>query len=322
MKVVRIHETGGPEQLVYEDVPTPDMGPEEVRVRVEAAGLNFVDIYKRRGLYPLQVPGALGEEGAGVVDAVGEDVRNFEPGDQVAFVLHSGSYAELVVIPEDRLVHIPQDIDTKIAAAAMLQGLTAHFLSRSTFELNDGHRALIHAAAGGVGILLVQMAKASGARVFGTVSTQEKAQWILDHGADKAIRYTEEDFEDAVERFTDGAGVDVVYDSVGKTTFEKSLNCLAPRGMLVLYGQASGPVEPFDPLLLSRNGSLFLTRPSLSHYIAAREEYQQRVDELFDMIQSGALKVHIDREFPLEQTAEAHRYMENRKTKGKVLLIP
>jgi NADPH2:quinone reductase len=322
MKAVRIHKTGGPDQLVYEDVPTPEAGPGEVRVRVDAAGLNFVDIYKRRGLYPLHVPGTLGEEGAGVVDALGEDVQDFQPGERVAFVMHTGSYAEFVVIPEDRLVLIPQDIDTNIAAAAMLQGLTAHFLSRSTFVLKEGHTALIHAAAGGVGILLVQMAKASGARVFGTVSTQEKAQWILDHGADEAIRYTEVDFEGEIERLTDGSGINVVYDSVGRATFEKSLRCLAPRGMLVLYGQASGPVEPFDPLLLSRNGSLFLTRPSLSHYITAQAEYQQRVRELFDMIGSGALKVHIDQEFPLEHTAEAHRYMEDRRTKGKVLLIP
>lgn len=322
MKAIRVHETGGPEVLQYEEVPTPEPGEGEVRVRLEAAGLNYIDVYHRMGLYPLQPPFIPGQEGAGVVDAVGPGVTEFQVGDRVAYTLQSQSYAEYVVVPAWKLVHVPEGVSTQEAAAVMLQGLTAHYLVRSTYPLKEGERALIHAAAGGVGQLLVQMAKLCGAWVVGTVSTEEKAQLAREAGADEVIRYTEQDFEAEVKRLTDGAGVHVVYDSVGKTTFDKGLNCLRPRGYMVLFGQASGPVPPFDPQILNQKGSLFLTRPSLGAYVQNREELLARCDEMFGWMAEGRLRVRIDRTFPLAQAADAHRYIEARQTKGKVLLIP
>ena len=322
MKAIRVHECGGPEALRYEEIPQPEPGPGEARVRIEAAGLNFIDIYHRTGQYPVPTPFTPGVEGAGVVDAIGPGVSEVKPGDRVAYAMQRGSYAEYAVVPARLLVPIPAGISTQQAAAVMLQGMTAHYLAFSTYPLRAGDTALIHAAAGGVGLLLVQLAKRCRARVIGTVSTEEKARLAQEAGADEVIRYTEVDFEEEVKRLTAGRGVDVVYDSVGKTTFDKSLNCLRPRGYLVLYGQASGAVPPIDPQILNAKGSLFLTRPSLGHYIADRTELLQRAGDLFRWMQSGELQVRIDRTWPLAEAAEAHRYMEARQTKGKVLLIP
>ncbi len=322
MKAIRVHECGGPEALRYEEIPQPEPGPGEARVRIEAAGLNFIDIYHRTGQYPVPTPFTPGVEGAGVVDAIGPGVSEVKPGDRVAYAMQRGSYAEYAVVPARLLVPIPAGISTQQAAAVMLQGMTAHYLAFSTYPLRAGDTALIHAAAGGVGLLLVQLAKRCRARVIGTVSTEEKAHLAQEAGADEVIRYTEVDFEEEVKRLTAGRGVDVVYDSVGKTTFDKSLNCLRPRGYLVLYGQASGAVPPIDPQILNAKGSLFLTRPSLGHYIADRTELLQRAGDLFRWMQSGELQVRIDRTWPLAEAAEAHRYMEARQTKGKVLLIP
>lgn len=322
MKAVRVHQFGDPEVLSCEDVPLPEPGAGEARVKVEAAGVNFIDIYHRTGLYPGQLPITLGMEGAGIVDAVGPDVSEVKPGDRVAYAMQQGSYAEYAIVPSWKLVPLPDGVDTQQGAAVMLQGMTAHYLSHSTYPLQPGDTALVHAAAGGVGLLLVQMAKRRGARVIGTVSTAEKARLAREAGADEVILYTQTDFEEEVKRLTDGQGVNVVYDSVGKTTFDKGLNCLKRRGYMVLYGQASGPVPPLDPQILNTKGSLFLTRPSLGHYAADRAELLQRAGDLFAWIEAGELNVRIDQTFPLAEAAEAHRYMEERKTKGKVLLIP
>jgi len=322
MKAIRIHEFGGPELLTYEDVPLPEPGAGEVRVKIEAAGLNFIDTYHRRGLYPVELPTVIGVEGGGVVDAVGPDVEGVKPGDRVAYALQMGSYAEYAVVPAWKTVPIPEGLDTQQAVTLMVQGMTAHYLAYSTFPLKPGDTALVHAAAGGVGHLLVQIAKRCGARVIGTVSTEEKAQLARKAGADEVILYTQVDFEEETKRLTDGRGVDVVYDSVGKDTFMKGLNCLRPRGYMVLYGQSSGPVAPFDPQILNAKGSLFLTRPSLGHYVATREELLQRANDLFTWAAAGELEVRVDRTFPLAEAAEAHRYLEGRQTKGKVLLIP
>jgi NADPH:quinone reductase len=322
MRAVRIHQFGGPEALSLDEVPQPEPGHGEARVKIAAAGVNFIDTYHRKGLYPLQLPLTLGQEGAGTVDAVGAGVTEVRPGDRVVYSNVQGSDAEYAIVPVAKLVSVPAGVSFEQAAAAMLQGLTAHYLSHSTYPLRPGDTALIHAAAGGVGALLVQMAKRRGARVLATVSNDEKAQIARDSGADEVIFYTRDDFAAETKRLTGGRGVDVVYDSVGKTTFDQSLTCLRPRGYLVLYGQSSGPVPPMDPQVLNARGSLFLTRPTLGHYIATRDELLQRTGDMFGWIAAGELVVRVDKTFPLGQAADAHRYLEARQTKGKVLLIP
>jgi len=322
MKAMRIHANGGPEVLVLEDIPDPTPGPGEAVVKIEAAGLNYIDVYYRTGLYKAQLPLTLGHEGAGVVTAVGPNVTEVGVGDRVAYTGVPGAYAQMAAVPAARLVKLPDGVDGKSGAAAMLQGMTAHYLSHTTYPLKSGDWCLVHAAAGGVGLLLCQMAKMRGARVIGTVSTEAKAKLAREAGADEVILYTKQDFDTEVKRITAGAGVQVVYDSVGKTTFDKSLNCLAMRGMLVLYGQSSGPVPPFDPAILNQKGSLFLTRPSLFHYTAAREELLQRSGDVLGWVKDGKLKLRIDMTLSLAQAAEAHRQLEGRQTTGKVLLIP
>ncbi len=322
MKAVRVHQNGGPEVLRYEEIPVPEPGAGEARVKIEAIGLNYIDIYQRTGLYPLKVPFTLGMEGAGIVDAVGTNVVEVKKGDRVAYSMHLGSYAEYAVVPAWKLVPLPRRLDSRSAAAVMLQGMTAHYLTRSTYPLKKGETALVHAAAGGVGLLLIQVAKRSGAKVFGTVSTEEKAKLAREAGADEVILYTQTDFLTEVKRLTNGAGVHVVYDSVGKDTFEKSLDCLRPRGYLVLFGNSSGPVPPFDLGKLAAKGSLFVTRPTLIHYASNREELLQRSGDLFKWIANGELELRIDKSFALKDAAEAHRQLEARKTTGKVLLIP
>jgi NADPH2:quinone reductase len=322
MKAIRVHEFGAADALRYEDAPTPEPKAGEVRIKLSAAGLNFIDIYHRSGAYAMPVPFIPGLEGAGVVDAVGEDVSTLAVGDRVAYPSQAASYAEYATVPADRTVPVPDAIDLNTAAAVMLQGMTAHYYATSTYPIQPGDKVLVHAAAGGVGQLLVQIAKLRGGWVVGTVSNDEKAAIAKAAGADEIILYTQQDFEAETKHLTGGKGVDVVYDSVGKTTFDKSLNCLRPRGYMVLCGQASGPVDPINPQILNQRGSLYLTRPSLGPYIATRAELLQRADDLFAWIQSGKLNVHIDKTFPLAQAAEAHRYMEARMTKGKVLLIP
>jgi len=319
MRAIRVHEHGGPEVLRLEDVPAPEPGPGQARVRLEYSGVNFIDIYHRTGLYKLPLPFTPGSEGAGVVDAVGEGVQEVQVGDRVAYAGQPGSYAEHAIVNASRLVPVPNDVDLELAAAVMLQGLTAHCLASSVFPLKEGDVALVHAAAGGVGLLLVQIAKRRGARVIGTTSTEEKAALAREAGADEVILYTKEDFVDAVRRLTDGRGVDVVYDSVGRTTFDGSLDSLRPRGMLVSFGQSSGPVPPFDVLRLGR-GSLFLTRAVMMDYTATRDELLWRARELFDWIARGELSVRVDRVLPLEEAAEAHRLLEGRKTAGKLVL--
>ena len=322
MKAVRIHTFGGPDVLRYEEVALPEPGVGQVRVKIEAAGVNFIDIYQRSGLYPGQLPATLGSEAAGVVDAVGPGVRDVQVGQRVAYTSQPGAYADFAVVAASALVPIPDGVETRTAAAVMLQGMTAHYLAMSTYPLKKGETALVHAAAGGVGQLLVQIAKRQGARVIGTVSTEEKARLAREVGADEIILYTQTDFAQETRRLTEGAGAHVVYDSVGKTTFDGSLDSLRLRGYLVLFGQSSGPVPPFDPQVLNRKGSLFLTRPTLVHYIASREELLWRSGDLFRWIKDGELKVRIDTTFPLSAAAESHRYLEGRQTKGKVLLIP
>jgi|SRR5437870_2857565 len=322
MKAIRVHTPGGPEALQYEAIPEPVPGPGQVLVRIEAAGVNFIDVYQRNGLYKVQLPLTVGQEAAGVVTAVGSGVTDVKVGSRVAYSALLGAYAEYATVPADRVVALPDGVSSKQAAAVMLQGMTAHYLASTTYPLKPGDTCLVHAAAGGVGLLLCQIAKLRGARVFGTVSTREKAALARDAGADEVIRYTDQDFEAEVKRLTNGAGLQVIYDSVGKTTFDKGLNCLARRGMMVLYGQSSGPVGPFDPQVLSQKGSLFLTRPTVVHYIATRAELLARAGEVLGWLETGRLKVRIDREFPLAEAAEAHRQLESRKTTGKVLLIP
>ncbi len=322
MKAIRVHAPGGPEALRYEDVPQPTPSAGQVLVKVEAAGVNFIDVYQRTGHYKVELPFTLGQEAAGVVTAVGSGVTDVTVGARVAYAAVLGAYAEYATVPADRVVVLPDGVSSKQGAAAMLQGMTAHYLASTTYPLKPGDSCLVHAAAGGVGLLLCQIAKLRGARVIGTVSTREKAELARDAGADEVIRYTEQDFEAEVKRLTNGAGLQVIYDSVGKTTFEKGLNCLAHRGMMVLYGQSSGPVGPFDPQVLSQKGSLFLTRPTLVHYIATRAELVAQAGELLGWIKQGTLKVRTDHELPLAQAAEAHRLLEGRKTTGKVLLIP
>lgn len=322
MKAIRVDGFGGPEVLRLVELPDPVPGPEQLLVRTEAAGLNFIDVYCRTGLYPNPLPLVLGMEGAGSVVGVGPDVTGFREGDRVAWASVLGSYADRLLLPAARAIAIPPAVETRTAAALMLQGMTAQYLTTSTFPLKKGDTCLVHAAAGGVGLLLVQMAKARGARVFGTVSSEEKAALAGEAGADEVILYTHEDFQEAVKRLTDGKGVDVVYDAVGKTTAEKSIDCLRPLGMIVLYGNASGPVPPIDPLVLSRKGSLFLTRPTLAHHTADRASLEARAGEVLAAVAAGRLKVRISRTFPLAEAAEAHRALEARQTTGKVLLLP
>lgn len=322
MKAVRVHNYGSPEVLTLEDIPVAELKPGEACVKIEASGVNFIDIYHRTGLYPLKTPFTLGMEGAGSVDAVGEGVTEVKNGDRVAYAMISGSYAEYATVPALKLAPVPSNVDGKSAAALMLQGMTAHYLTNSTYPLNRGDTALVHAAAGGVGLLLVQIAKMRRARVIGTVSSEAKAQLAKQAGADEVILYTQADFSAETKRLTAGAGVDVVYDSVGATTFDKSLDCLRPRGYLALFGQSSGPVPSIDPAKLAGKGSLFLTRPTLPHYILNRAELLKRASELFHWTASGELKLRIDRVFPLSEAAEAHRLLENRKTTGKLVLVP
>jgi NADPH:quinone reductase len=320
MKAILVREPGGPEKMELAEMPTPAPGPRQALVRIRAAGVNFIDVYFRTGLYKAEVPVMLGSEAAGTVEAAGAEVTEVAPGDRVAYAMTRGSYAEYAVVPAAQLVKIPNGLSFEAAAAAMLQGMTAHYLTHSTYPLKSGNSCLVHAAAGGAGGLTVQMAKMAGARVFGTVSTEEKAAIALEHGVDAAIFYTREDFDTAVRRLTDGHGVDVVYDSVGKTTFDKSLNCLRPRGLLALFGQSSGPVPPFDPTVLNGKGSLYLTRPSLAHHLLTREELLWRANDVLSWVASGKLRLRIARTYPLSHAAEAHRDLEGRKTAGKLLL--
>ena len=298
--------------------PTP--GPGEVLIRLAASGVNFIDVYFRTGLYKAERPTRLGSEGAGTVEAVGEGVTEVKPGDRVAYAMVRGSYAELAVVPVRYAVTIPDGVELVTAAGAMLQGMTAHYLTKSTFPLAKEHTCLVHAAAGGAGGMIVQMAHRAGARVIGTVSTPAKADVARRHGADEVILYTEQDFEAEVKRLTGGRGVDVVYDSVGKSTFDGSLGSLRPRGMLVLFGQSSGPVPPFDPATLNTKGSLFLTRPSLAHYLQTRDEVAWRAGELFDALRTGAISLDLHAALPLERAADAHRLLEGRTTTGKLVL--
>ncbi len=322
MKAIRIHQTGDLDVLQYEDVDTPKPGPQQALVKIDAAGVNFIDIYFRMGLYKTELPFTNGQEGAGTVAEVGAEVTGFQVGDRVAYTGIQGSYADYAVVPAARLVKVPDGVPTHTAAAIMLQGMTVHYLTHSTFVLEPGQTALVHAAAGGIGLNLVQIAKMRGVRVIGTCSTPEKAERARRAGADEVILYTETSFEEEVKRLTGGGGVDVVYDSVGKATWEGSLNCLRPRGMMVTFGNASGPVPPMEPLTLAAKGSLFLTRPTLNHYIAKREELEKRSSDLFEWVGSGKLNVHIGGEFPLAQAAEAQRRLAGRLTSGKLLLIP
>jgi NADPH2:quinone reductase len=322
MKAIRVNAPGGPEVLHYEDVadPTPKAG--EATVKVDAAGLNYIDVYQRSGQYKLNLPLTLGLEAGGTVTAVGPNVTEVKVGDKVAYTGVAGAYAQYAAVPAARLVTLPAGLSTRQGAAAMLQGLTAHYLACSTYPLKSGDTCLVHAAAGGVGLLLCQIAKMRGARVIGTVSTEEKAKLAREAGASDVILYTKQDFEAEVKRLTDGKGLQVVYDSVGQTTFDKGFNCLAPRGMMALYGQSSGHIGPFDLGMLNAKGSLFVTRPSLNHHIITRAELLERSNELLGWIRDGKLKLRTEFEFPLKDAADAHRALEGRKTTGKVLLIP
>ena len=322
MKAVQVHKYGGPEVLTLEEIPVPEPKAGEARVKIEAAGVNYIDIYQRTGLYPMNTPFTLGTEGAGIVDAVGPDVTEVKKGDRVGYAMIPGSYAEYAIVAAARLVPIPSNIEARLAAALMLQGMTAHYLTHNTYPLKKGDTALIHAAAGGVGLLLIQIAKQLGAQVIGTVSTEAKAKLAKEAGADHVILYTQADFLAEVKKLTDGRGLEVVYDSVGQTTFDKSLECLKPRGYMVLFGQSSGPVAPFDPARLAARGSLFLTRPSLAHYSLDRAELLKRASDIFNWTAAGKLKVRIDKSFPMAEAAEAHRQLEGRKTTGKVILLP
>jgi len=322
VKAIRVTELGGPDVLALRDVPEPDAGPGEARVRIHVTGVNYVDVYHRTGLYPKPLPFTPGMEGAGVVEAVGQDVHEVAVGDRVAWAMHPGSYAEVAAIPAWRLVHVPDSLSLDTATALMVQGMTAHYLVESTFLVSPGDVAVVHAAAGGVGLLLVQLAKAAGAVVIGTCSTEAKKALVQAAGADHVIRYTDTPFLPRVERITDGVGANVVYDSVGQATFRDSLACLRPRGFLVLFGQSSGKVEPFDPAALASGGSLFLTRPSLADYTRDRREIEWRAGDLFDRAARGDLEVRIHDVLPLAEVAAAHRLLESRATSGKLLLRP
>jgi NADPH:quinone reductase len=322
MKAIQIKQPGGPEAMELVDLPVPEPGASEAVVKLSAAGVNFIDVYNREGRYKAPLPFILGQEGAGVVSAVGSEVKSLKKGEHVAWTGLLGSYAEYAAVPAERLVRVPNGVTDQQAAAAMLQGMTAHYLSHDTYALKPGETALVHAAAGGVGLLLVQMAHQSGAHVIATVSTGEKAELARDAGADEVILYTKHDFEVETKRLTGGQGVDVIYDSVGKTTFEKGLNIIRPRGMMVLFGGSSGAVLPFDPIILTQKGSLFLTRPSLNAYTRTREELMARSGAVFGMMAAGKLKLRIEHTYPLADAQRAHRELEARKTTGKLLLIP
>jgi NADPH2:quinone reductase len=322
MKAIQVPKVGGVEVLTLVDIPTPKPKPNEVIVKIAAAGVNYIDVYFREGRYPITAPFIIGQEASGQVSEVGTDVKDFKAGDRVAYTGITGAYAEYEAVPADRLVRVPAGITDQQAAAAMLQGMTAHYLVYSTYPLKKGETCLIHAAAGGLGLLLVQLAKSLGARVIGTVSTEEKANLAREAGADEVIFYTRQDFEAETKRLTGGRGVHVVYDGVGKTTFDQDLNVLRPRGYLVLFGASSGPVPPFDLSKLAQKGSLFVTRPTLVNYIASHEELIQRSTDILNMITSGKLKLRIEHLYPLREAQQAHRDLEARKTTGKLLLIP
>ena len=322
MKAIQVQKTGGPEVLTLADLPVPKPKPNEAVVKIAAVGVNFIDVYFREGRYPSPLPFVDGQEAAGTVSEIGSEVKSLKPGDRVAYTAVLGSYAEYAAVPADRLVRIPEKITDQQAASAMLQGMTAHYLIYSSYPLKKGETALIHAAAGGMGLLLVQLAKNIGARVIGTAGSVEKAKLAREAGADEVILYNEQDFEAETKRLTDGKGVHVVYDGVGKTTFEKGLNVLVPRGYMVLFGGSSGAVPPLDPLRLTQKGSLFLTRPSLGHYIATRQELEWRATDILNMIVEGKLKIRIGHTYKLEDAQQAHRDLEGRKTTGKLLLIP
>jgi NADPH:quinone reductase len=322
MKAIQVKQPGGPEALELGELPVPEPKASEAVVKLAASGVNFIDIYQREGRYKVALPFVLGQEGAGVVTAIGGDVKSAKKGDRVAWTGVLGGYAEYAAVPADRLVAIPAGVTDSQAAAAMLQGMTAHYLCHDTYPLKRGETALVHAAAGGVGLLLVQMAHDIGARVLATVSTEEKAKLAREAGADEIIFYTKSDFEAETKRLTNGQGVHVVYDSVGKTTFEKGLNVLRPRGFMVLFGGSSGAVPPFDLIALSQKGSLYVTRPTLGHYTATREELMARSSAVFGMITSGKLKLRIEHTYALGEAQQAHRDLEGRKTTGKLLLMP
>jgi NADPH2:quinone reductase len=317
---IRIHQTGGPEVLKWEEIQVGEPGPGQLRIRQAAAGLNFIDVYHRSGLYPQRAPFTPGVEGAGTVEAVGNQVHDFKPGDRVAYAGPQGGYAEERLIDADRVVKLPDEISFEQAAAMMLQGMTARMLLRAVYPVKEGDMILVHAAAGGVGLILCQWASALGATVIGTVSTQEKAELARAHGCAPPILYTKQDFVEEVRKLTAGQKLPVVYDSVGKSTFVQSLDCLRPRGLMVSFGNASGPVDPISPLILSQKGSLFLTRPTLFHYIATRPELEQSADDLFEMVRSGKVKIEAKQSFPLKDAAEAHRALEARKTSGSTIL--
>ena len=323
MKAIQVQKTGGPEVLTVVDLPVPKPKANEAVVKIAASGINFIDVYFREGRYPSALPFVDGQEAAGTVTEVGSEVKSVKPGDRVAYSNVIGTYAEYAAVPADRLVHVPDKITDQQAAAAMLQGMTAHYLCHTTYQLKKDDTALIHAAAGGVGLLLVQMAKNIGARVIGTAGSEEKARLARDAGADEVIVYANQDFEAETKRLTDGKGVHVVYDGVGQTTFDKGLNVLRPRGHMVLFGASSGPVPPIDPIKqLMAKGSLTLTRPSLIHYVSTREELQQRAGDVFSMIGAGKLKLRVSQTYKLEEVQQAHRDLEGRKTTGKILLVP
>lgn len=322
MRAIRIHDFGGPERLGVEDLPLPEPGPGQVRLRVEAAGLNFIDTYQRSGLYRISLPATLGLEAAGVVTAVGPDVEEFEVGDRVATARAAGAYAEETLAPAAQVVHLPEGVEPAEAAALLLQGMTAHYLVCDTYPVRSGDAVLVHAAAGGVGLLLVQIAKSRGARVVACVGSEAKVELARAAGADDVIVSTQEGFSAAVRRCTGGRGVDVVYDSIGKDTFMGSLESLRPRGVMVSFGNASGPVPPFAPLLLTEKGSLFFTRPTLAHYTQTSAEVRARAQDLFRWVAAGELRVRVGARFPLAEVAAAHRALESRQTTGKVLLLP
>jgi NADPH2:quinone reductase len=322
MKAIRVHETGGTEKLVYEDISVPSPDPGQALVKIHSIGLNFIDVYFRSGLYRSPLPFVPGMEAAGEIDAIGKGVTGLKPADRVAYAGTIGAYAEYALVPAEKLIPIPDGMDSETAAAAMLQGMTAHYLAYSSFPLRKGETILLHAAAGGVGLLLIQIARRIGVRVIGTVSSEKKAELARNAGADHVILYTQSDFEQEVKAITSGKGVDAVFDSVGQATFEKSLNCLKRRGMMILFGQSSGPVPPMDPAILNPKGSLYLTRPGLGHYTATRDELLWRAGDVLDWILDGSLKIRIDRTYPLKDAAQAHQDLEGRQTKGKVLLQP
>ncbi len=322
MKAIRVHETGGIDKLLYEDIPAPSPDLVQALVKIDSIGLNFIDVYFRSGLYKSPLPFVPGMEAAGTVDTIGQNVADLKPGDRVAYAGIIGAYAEYALVPAEQLIKMPDGMDFETAAAAMLQGMTAHYLTYSSFPLRKGETVLLHAAAGGVGLLLIQLAKKIGACVIGTVSSEKKAELARNAGADHIILYTQSDFEQEVKKITSGTGVDVVYDSVGRATFEKSLNCLRPRGMMVLFGQSSGPVPPINPAILNPKGSLYLTRPGLGHYTATRDELLWRAGDVLSWVSDCSVKIRIDRTYSLKEAGQAHRALEGRETAGKVLLKP